>query len=180
MNIETENLTLIQCDPETLKHAILGNESLAKKLNVTVIDNWTEFGVDALRYSLVKLQENEDEKGWWTYFPIHKKNNRLIGSGGYQGKPTMEGTVEIGYEITPEYRSRGLATEMTMGLVENAFRNDMVKSIIAHTLGQENPSTKVLTKCGFEKIEELNDPDEGIIWKWELNRNYKTPTANKT
>jgi hypothetical protein len=59
---------------------------------------------------------------------------------------------------------------MTMGLVENAFRNDNVKSIIAHTLGQENPSTKVLTKCGFDKIEEINDPDEGIIWKWELKR----------
>ena len=59
---------------------------------------------------------------------------------------------------------------MTMGLVENAFRNDNVKSIIAHTLGQENPSTKVLTKCGFDKIKEINDPDEGIIWKWELKR----------
>lgn len=179
MNIETENLTLIQCDPETLKHAVLGNESLAKKLNVNVIDNWTEFGVGALQYSLDKLQENEDEKGWWTYFPIHKQNNRLIGSGGYQGKPTIEGVVEIGYEITPDYRSRGLATEMTMGLVENAFRNDKVKSIIAHTLGQENPSTKVLTKCGFEKIAELNDPEEGVIWKWELKRNNKIRTTNK-
>ncbi|HKJ80351.1 MAG TPA: GNAT family N-acetyltransferase, partial [Prolixibacteraceae bacterium] len=78
--------------------------------------------------------------------------------------------VEIGYEIIPAYRNRGLATEMTMGLVENAFKYDKVKSIIAHTLGQENPSTKVLTKCGFDKIEEINDPNEGIIWKWELKR----------
>jgi RimJ/RimL family protein N-acetyltransferase len=135
-----------------------------------VLDNWTEFGVGALEYSLGKLSENEKENGWWTYFPIHKQSNRLIGSGGYQGKPTTEGTVEIGYEITSDYRSRGLATEMTMGLVENAFKNDKVKSIIAHTLGQENPSTTVLTKCGFDKIEEINDPNEGIIWKWELKR----------
>lgn len=170
MIIETKNLRLIQCDTEILKEAISGNENLSKKLGVTVLDNWTEFGVGALEYSLGKLSANENESGWWTYFPIHKQNNRLIGSGGYQGKPTIEGTVEIGYEITPDYRNRGLATEMTKGLIENAFRNDKVKSIIALTLGQENPSTKVLTKCGFDKIEEINDPDEGIIWKWELKR----------
>jgi ribosomal-protein-alanine N-acetyltransferase len=170
MIIETKNLRLIQCDTEILKEAISGNENLSKKLGVKVLDNWTEFGVGALEFSLGKLSENENESGWWTYFPIHKQDDRLIGSGGYQGKPTIEGTVEIGYEITSDYRSRGLATEMTMGLVENAFRNDNVKSIIAHTHGQENPSTKVLTKCGFDKIEEINDPDEGIIWKWELKR----------
>lgn len=170
MIVETENLNLIQCDTEILKEAISGNDNLAKKLGVSVLENWTEFGVSALQYSLSKLSENEDENGWWTYFPIHKQNNRLIGSGGYKGKPTAKGTVEIGYEITSDYRNRGLATEMTMGLIENAFRDDRVKSIIAHTLGQENPSTKVLKKCGFNKIEEINDPKEGNIWKWELKR----------
>lgn len=170
MAIETKNLKLIPCDTEILKSAIQGNEFIAAKLNVTVPDNWTVFGVGALEYSLERLIESEDEKNWWTYFPIHKQDNILIGSGGYKGKPTTDGIVELGYEISPNYRNRGLATEMTKGLIENAFKNDMVKSIIAHTLGQENPSTKVLTKCGFDKIEELNDSDEGIIWKWELKR----------
>ena len=171
MTIETKNLTLVPCNPEILKEAIAGNENLAKKLKVTVIDNWTEFGIGALQYSLDKLTQNEDDTGWWTYFPIHKQDNILIGCGGYQGKPTIDGTVEIGYEIKADYRNRGLATEMTMGLVENAFRERIVKNVIAHTLGQENPSTKVLTKCGFEKIEKINDPDEGVIWKWKLKRN---------
>ena len=75
-----------------------------------------------------------------------------------------------GYEIAPAYRNRGLATEMTKGLIENALKDERVTSIIAHTLGQPTPSTKVLQKCGFEKVDELNDPDEGLIWKWELKR----------
>jgi len=170
MIIQTKNLRLIQCDTKILKEAISGNENLSIELGVTVADNWTEFGVGVLEYSLNKLSEDEKESGWWTYFPIHKQSNRLIGSGGYKGKPTTEGTVEIGYEISSDYRNRGYATEMTMGLVENAFKNNSVNSILAHTLGQENPSTKVLKKCGFEKVEELNDPNEGIIWRWELNR----------
>ncbi|MBV5314298.1 MAG: GNAT family N-acetyltransferase [Prolixibacteraceae bacterium] len=170
MTIETTNLKLIQCDPEILKSAIEGDEILAKTLKVTVQDNWTEFGVGALQYSLDRLLESQDENGWWTYFPIHKQDNKLIGSGGYKGKPTTNGTVEIGYEIALSYRNRGLATELTKGLIENAFRDEKVELIIAHTLGQENPSTKVLQKCGFEKVEEINDPDDGLIWKWELYR----------
>lgn len=170
MSMETKNLKLIPCDPEILKSAIQGNEFLAKKINVTVQDNWTEFGVAALQYSLDKLTESEEEKNWWTYFPIHKQDNKLIGSGGYNGKPTIDGTVEIGYEIAPEYRNRGLATEMTMALIKNAIRDKNVKSILAHTLGQVNPSTKVLQKCGFEKVLDINDPDEGLIWRWELKR----------
>jgi len=78
--------------------------------------------------------------------------------------------VEIGYEIALDYRNRGLATEMTKGLIENAFRDERVRLIVAHTLGQDNASTKVLQKCGFKKVEEINDPDDGLIWKWELKR----------
>lgn len=170
MTIETNNLRLIPCDTEILKSALQGNEVLAKKINATVEDNWTEFGVAALKYSLDRLTESEEEKNWWTYFPIHKQDNKLIGSGGYKGRPTADGTVELGYEIAPGYRNRGLATEMTKGLIENAFRDKRVKSIIAHTLGNENPSTKVLQKCGFKKVEEMIDPADGPIWKWVLKR----------
>ncbi len=169
MSIETSNLKLIPCDPEILKSAIEGNETLSIKINARVQDGWTEFGVGALQYSHDKLAENEEEAGWWTYFPIHKQDNQLIGSGGYKGKP-LDGTVEFGYEIAPAYRNRGLATEMAMGLIENAFKDERVKTIIAHTLGQENPSTRVLQKCGFEKTEDLHDPEVGVIWKWALGK----------
>lgn len=168
--IETENLLLIPCDIEILKSAIAGNEVLAQKLNIAIPENWTEFGVGALQFSLDRLTESEEEKNWWTYFPVYKQDNKIIGSGGYKGKPTAEGTVELGYEISPGYRNRGLATEMTKGLIDNAFKDARVQSIIAHTLGQENPSTSVLQKCGFVKTAEINDPDEGLIWKWELKR----------
>jgi ribosomal-protein-alanine N-acetyltransferase len=168
MTLETENLKLLPCDTEILRAAIEGNEILAKKINVSILEDWSEFGIGVFQYSLDKIIENNDEIGWWTYFPIHKKDNKLIGSGGYKGKPTPEGTVELGYEIAPNYRNQGLATEMTKALIENALKDKRVKNIIAHTLGHENPSTTVLQKCGFVKVNELIDPDEGLVWKWEL------------
>lgn len=168
--INTENLKILACNTQILQAAIEGNEILARKLNCSVPEDWTEFGVGALQYSLAKLSEEDTETGWWTYLPVHIQDNKLIGSGGYKGKPTNEGIVEIGYEITPEYRNRGFATEMTKGLIENAFTHENVKIILAHTLGHENPSTKVLQKCGFEKIEEIMDEEDGLIWKWQLVR----------
>lgn len=42
--------------------------------------------------------------------------------------------------------------------------------IKAHTLPSENPSVKVLHKCGFQFISEVIDPEDGLIWKWELRR----------
>ncbi|TDH26940.1 N-acetyltransferase [Segetibacter sp. 3557_3] len=170
MMIETSNLLLISCDPEILRSAIEGNSALARKLDVTVQDDWTGFGVAALQYSLDKVTDSEEERNWWTYFPVHKQDNTLIGSGGYKGRPTTDGTVELGYEIAPNYRNRGLATEMTAGLIEHAFKDDRVKAIIAHTLAQDNASTKVLHKCGFQKVGEINDPDDGLIWRWERKR----------
>ena len=170
MILETNNLKLISCDKEILTFAIEANKQLSNKINVTVPDNWTEFGVVALQYALDKLVNSEDEASWWTYLPVYKLNNTLIGSGGYKGKPTSDGIVEIGYEIVPQYRNRGFATEMTKALIANAFNYKSVKLIIAHTLGYENPSTKVLQKCGFVKVEQINDPEDGIIWKWELKR----------
>jgi RimJ/RimL family protein N-acetyltransferase len=166
--LETKNLKLIQCDTDILKEAIAGNENLAEKLGVTISEHWNEFGSAIFQYTIDKLAESEDENGWWIYFVIHKKDKRLIGGGGYKGKPTAEGTVEIGYEIAPAYRNRGFATEMTKGLIEHAFRYSNVKCILAHTLAYENPSTNVLTKCGFVKTGEVQDLEDGLVWRWEL------------
>lgn len=154
--IETENLTLIACDKQTLEYALAGNRLLSDHINVTVPDNWTEFGARALKYSLDKLKSGKSEFGWWTYLPIHKADNKLIGSCGYKGQPNENGEVEIGYEIKTEYRDKGLATELAKALVENAFNFETVNSVQAHTLGEINASTKVLSKCGFQRPRRIN------------------------
>jgi [ribosomal protein S5]-alanine N-acetyltransferase len=149
--------------------AINGNSALEIYMKVVVPMNWTEFGTSALQYAVDRLND-VDEAGWWTYFPIHKQHNKLIGSGGYKGKPTDDGIVEIGYEISSEYRNRGLATEFVNALVGNAFSFQKVCAILAHTLGENNASTKVLLKCGFRKVAQYTDPEDGLLWKWELKR----------
>ena len=170
MKIETKNLILISGNKEILSSAIKGASFLSINLNVSVMEPWTEFGLAPIEFSLTKISQNENENGWWSYFPIHKEDKKLIGSCGYKGSPTPEGNVEIGYEVISEYRQKGLGTEIAKGLVSNAFKFDHVKMIIAHTLPFENASTNILICLGFNKVSEIIDPEDGLIWRWELKR----------
>jgi [ribosomal protein S5]-alanine N-acetyltransferase len=168
MSIETQRLKLIHCNREILLKAVESNKALAEFLNIEVPNNWTEYGVQALNYVLNKIIENPSENDWWTYFPILKESNILIGSGGFKGPPDENGVVEIGYEISPQYRNQGLASEYAQALIQHAASINEVKSVIAHTLAKDNPSTSILKKLGFQKSNEFSTPDKELIWKWCL------------
>jgi len=168
MTIITQNLKLIACDTQILAQAIKGDVHLAEVLQVDTVPEWTEFGVEALRYAFEQLSSGIQQAGWWTYLPIHTADNSLIGSGGFKGPPAELGEVEIGYEIAPLYRGKGLATEMAAGLIAHAFSYPQVKSVTAHTLAEVNSSVAILRKLGFIQVEEFCVPDAGVVWKWAL------------
>jgi RimJ/RimL family protein N-acetyltransferase len=93
----------------------------------------------------------------------------LVGSGGFVGPPRNH-EVEIGYEIAPGFRGKGYGVGAAAALVAKAFRTRRVKSVIAHTLPVESPSTGVLTRLGFVEEAEVPDPEQGTIWRWRLTR----------
>lgn len=68
-------------------------------------------------------------------------DRRLIGWGGFKGRPNATGMVEIGYEIVSDYRRQGLATEAAQGLLNFAVSHAEVQAVEAHTLPEHNPST---------------------------------------
>lgn len=91
----------------------------------------------------------------------------LVGTAGYKGPPSADGTVELGYGIVSEYQRRGFASEATRGMVARAFRFPSVRRVIAETLPELTPSIGVLQKCGFRLIGEGSEP--GVI-RFEITR----------
>ena len=69
--------------------------------------------------------------------------------------------------MAPARQGRGIATAVVAILVERAVAAG-VTIVSAHTLGADNPSTAVLRKSGFQRVAELDDPELGPIWRWEL------------
>ena len=63
--------------------------------------------------------------------------------------------------------AKGYATEAATALVAHARRAAGVAVIRAHTMPEHNASARVLSKCGFVKVGELMDPEDGLIWRWE-------------
>lgn len=168
--LETPRLYLVACNIPLYQAIFDGDEAIADYLHVEVQPNWSEFGPDPTLSSYRQVQLDPQAFPWWMYLPIHRDDNRLLGACGYKGRPNAKGGVEIGYEIIPEYRNQGIATELAKALIDHAFMDNSVKFVQAHTLAHLNPSVSVLKKCGMEFVVELIDPDEGEIWQWRTLR----------
>ncbi len=89
-----------------------------------------------------------------------------MGNAGWKGEPVEE-VAELGYAVAPERQGRGVATAVVRELLARA-RTAGLREVIAHTRAEVSPSTSVLTRCGFMKVDELVDPDEGPVWQWKV------------
>ena len=78
--------------------------------------------------------------------------------------------VEIGYEVAPDFRGWALGTEIARALIGKAFESPDVERVQAHTLPETNASTAILEKCGLTKVEVVEDPEDGIVWRWEIRK----------
>src|SRR5262249_50152961 len=92
----------------------------------------------------------------------------MIGLCGFTGPPDADGIAEIAYSIAPAYQGRGYATETAQALVDYAVASGRVSVVRAHTLPETNASTRVLGKCGFKKTGTIVDPENNLVWEWEL------------
>ena len=98
---------------------------------------------------------------------VHRTSGGVVGRCGFKGPPGADGVVEIAYGVAPEHQGKGYATEAAAALVSYAFSNGQVRVVRAHTLPEPNASTRVLTKCGFQRVGEVIDPEDGLVWRWE-------------
>ncbi|QDU57336.1 GNAT family N-acetyltransferase [Aeoliella mucimassa] len=118
---------------------------------------------------LQRFEEASEGDFWVLGFTVRLTDSQQeIGQCGFKGPPDQEGVVEIAYTIDDEQQGKGYATEIAMRLTEFAFREPDVHLVCAHTLPEQNASTRVLTKCGFTKVGESIDPEDGLVWRWEI------------
>ncbi|MBX3413892.1 MAG: GNAT family N-acetyltransferase [Pirellulales bacterium] len=173
-------LAIIPATAEHLERLIEGEAAFHAAFGWRVVDDYNEFP-EALVFSLNHLKARQVEARWWTQLFILTETAELVGLGGYKGAP-VEGVVEIGYAIAPQYREQGLATEAARVLIARAFAEPVVSRVIAHTLAEPNASNRLLQRCGLKLAGEIVDPDDGPIWRWEIDRaayNGLTPTPGR-
>jgi RimJ/RimL family protein N-acetyltransferase len=169
IKIETSRLDMICCNVSTLEALFKGNEALGEFLGVNVPEGWTEYGETAFRHTYDRIAKGNAKVQWLTYLPVLKKTRTIIGCCGFKGSP-KKGMVEIGYEVALDFRGWGLGTEIARALVNKAFESPEVQIVQAHTLAAANASTAILQKCGMVKMEDVDDADDGQLWRWEVRK----------
>ena len=134
-----------------------------------VPDGWPEFP-EAIGFTLEHLQNApKADHAWSMQLFVDPATGRLLGSGGFAGRP-VDRTVEIGYEIAPEFRGRGFGTAAARALVERAMASGEVDHVIAQTRPGPNASTGVLVALGFEHVADQEDPEVRTVWEWRWTR----------
>lgn len=170
--IVTERLEIIPATRDMIRAALLSSDALSSSLGAAVPPTWPPTYLDsaALQYCLDRFPEEPEQADWWFYFVVLSRSasgRTLIGSVGYKGPPSADGTIEVGYGIVSDHHRRGYATETVRGLLARAFSAPTVRRVIAETLPELEGSIGVLRKCGFTLVDGGSEP--GVI-RFELDR----------
>jgi RimJ/RimL family protein N-acetyltransferase len=106
----------------------------------------------------------------WThgFAMVERMTGADVGSCAFKGPPDAEGIVEIAYGVSEAYRGRGYAKESAVALVGYAFTEGGASVVRAHTKPDNEASARVLVAAGFEKLGEVIDSEDGLVWRWEL------------
>jgi [ribosomal protein S5]-alanine N-acetyltransferase len=151
--LRTERLVLRSTTPELAAADLHDAKRFSELLGADVPDDWPPPLNDenSKQYTLNYVQENADAAGWASWYFLLPRNGglRAIGIGGFKGKPSPDGMVEVGYSIMPEYQRHGYASEAVARLVEWAFSHAEVELVTAETLPTLVKSIRVLEKNGF-------------------------------
>jgi ribosomal-protein-alanine N-acetyltransferase len=152
--LQTKNLKLV---PQSLEEVLAMVEAMTPSEKTELSADW-----------LARLRASTPPDTWTLGFSmVQLGSNVVVGKCGFKGPPAQDGVVEIAYGVSPEYQGKGYATEAAQSMTDYAFSSSEVRVVRAHTLPEPNASTRVLTKCGFRRIGEVIDPEDGLVWRWE-------------
>ena len=137
--------------------------AFGRLIGSTVPQGWPEFP-ESIEFTLDRLRDHPNEADWWMHV---LRRRRRVGRLRRVRRPPQDGVVEIGYELAPAFRGKGLGRPRPRSRREGT-RTGTVTMVIANTLAHDNPSTRVLRHLGIGWTRELVDPEDGPIWRWEL------------
>ncbi len=101
---------------------------------------------------------------WGCY--LAEADGETVGTCTFKSAPGEGGEVELAYMAFPAFERRGHATAMAAELARIALEAG-TPLVIAHTLPEENASSRALRRNGFHHVGETVDPEDDLVWRWE-------------
>lgn len=152
--IFTSHLILRSLPPETI--AILANSN-PDQTDINLLEHRTAF-----EHDLTQFETDPAFQHWSTRIVLLRATGEMIGIFRFHTRPNPDylqhygpSLVEIGYAIFPPHRRKGFAAEMINGMIQWA-KQQGATGIITSIAPDNIPSTNLVTKMGFVKIDEAD------------------------
>ncbi|MGB0570860.1 MAG: GNAT family N-acetyltransferase [Alphaproteobacteria bacterium] len=106
-----------------------------------------------------------DPAGWGLWLFRYTTERMIVGAASFTGPPNASGEVELGYQIVPAHRRRGLTVEGCAALVAWAFHDSATTAVVADCAETNTASIRTLQKLGFTHERTVRDR-----FHWRLAR----------
>jgi ribosomal-protein-alanine N-acetyltransferase len=160
IKLTTDRTILFPIDIETMN--AISNGTFNQISEYYHNEEWPENDLKEALPVFMELLKKNGNDGFNMWLIIEKKNNLIIGSAGYIGKPDNEGNIEIGFGIISSKRTEDFCYESVKALIKWGLDHDEVNGIIAQCDKSNIASRKTIQKLEFEY---LNEKDDLLTWK---------------
>ena len=168
--IRTERLELVSMSPGFVDALLRGRrEAAIGELGIELPPSWPANHTSFLQLRLRQMQRDPAAQRWLARAITLAGDERrpFVGFAGFHGPPGTNAlrrpdAVELGYEIEPEFRRRGYATETVHGLIRWAHEEHGVRAFVASIAPTNEPSLALVRKLGFTHVGEHEDEEDGL------------------
>jgi len=174
-SIRSRRLDLVSMTPEAMVALLRGDLAGAETaIGARIPEEWGSADWSWLRLRLAEYAEDPGALPWMARAMVRRGRwPRAVGDAGFHGRPGVEGIPEIGYEVDPEERRKGYATEAATALIEWAADEHGVERVRACVGPWNKVSLRIVRRLGFRQVGVQMDEVDGEELVFELAR----PTA---
>jgi RimJ/RimL family protein N-acetyltransferase len=171
-SIRTPRFELVSMSLGFMEALAVGDlERATREIGATVPAHMADALEHFLEYRTAQLREDPSIQPWLGRVIVvdDEGGRRVIGSIGFHGPPDDDGRTEVGYRVEPEYRRKGVATEVVRALFDWANREHGLTRFRASTAPDNLASQAVLARFGFRQAGTQMDEIDGLELVFELD-----------
>ena len=132
-----------------------------------------------LHHRVPQVLADPSANPWLLRIAVLRDTGEIVGLVNFHAPPDADGMVEIGYRVIPEFRRRGVATEMARTMWAYAATHPDVRTLRA-TFSPDNAASRaIIEAAGFVLVGEQDDPEDGLELIYEIPAaDYDTSPQN--
>jgi ribosomal-protein-alanine N-acetyltransferase len=164
--IRSARLDLVELTEDLLRLTTEGDTAaLAAELRVQVSPEWAD--ILPARENLKAVREEPAVQPWLSRAIVLREAGAVVGEVGFHNPPDELAVVELGYEVLPAFRRRGIATEAIRALTDWAFDTGEASTVYATIAHDNTASIRLVRSLGFRFQEDYHDPVDGHLVFYE-------------